>query len=73
LIVLSFGIAYLSWKLIEKPFRTLAKGTSKTAIFGATSATMAATVGLCGMAILLSGAPVPLSQAHRRDRFVPGL
>ena len=57
LIVLSFGIAYLSWKLVETPFRALAKGTSKTAIFGATSTMMAATVGLCGMVILLSGAP----------------
>jgi peptidoglycan/LPS O-acetylase OafA/YrhL len=57
LIVLSFGIAYLSWKLIETPFRTLAKGTSKAAIFGVASATMAATVGLCGMVILGSGAP----------------
>jgi peptidoglycan/LPS O-acetylase OafA/YrhL len=57
LIALSFGIAYLSWRLVETPFRTLAKGTSKTAVFGATSAVMAATVGLCGMVILLSGAP----------------
>jgi len=57
LIVLSVGLAYLSWKLVETPFRTLARETSKTAIFGATSATMAATVGLCGMVILLSGAP----------------
>jgi len=57
LIVLSIGIAYLSWKLIETPFRTLAKATSRTAIFGAASAAMASTVGLCGMAILLSGAP----------------
>jgi hypothetical protein len=57
LIVLSIGIAYLSWKLVETPFRNLAKGTSKAAIFGATSVTMASTVGLCGMVILLSGAP----------------
>jgi peptidoglycan/LPS O-acetylase OafA/YrhL len=57
LIALSTGIAYLSWKLVETPFRTLAKGTSKAAIFGVTSAMMASTVGLCGMVILLSGAP----------------
>ena len=57
LIALSTGIAYLSWKLVETPFRTLAKGTSKAAIFGATSATMASTVGLCAMVILLGGAP----------------
>jgi len=57
LIVLSFGFAYLSWKLVETPFRNLARGTSKAAIFGATSAAMLSTVGLCGMVILLSGAP----------------
>ena len=57
LLVLSVGIAYLSWKLVETPFRNLAKGTSKATIFGATSATMASTVGLCGLVVLLSGAP----------------
>ncbi|WFU17844.1 acyltransferase family protein [Bradyrhizobium sp. CB3481] len=57
LIVLSFGLAYLSWKLVETPFRSLAKGTSKAAIFGATSAAMLSTAGLCGMVIFLSGAP----------------
>ncbi|KRR19520.1 hypothetical protein CQ14_16990 [Bradyrhizobium lablabi] len=57
LIALSVGIAYLSWKLIETPFRNLAKGTSRAAIFGVTSATMASTVGLCGLVILLSGVP----------------
>lgn len=56
-IVLSIGFAYLSWKLVETPFRNLAKGTSRLAIFGATSAAMLSTVGLCGMVILLSGAP----------------
>jgi peptidoglycan/LPS O-acetylase OafA/YrhL len=57
LIVLSVGVAFLSWKLVETPFRKLANGTSRAAIFGATSATIASTVGLCGMVILLSGAP----------------
>jgi peptidoglycan/LPS O-acetylase OafA/YrhL len=73
LIALSIGIAYLSWKLVETPFRTLAKGTSKAAIFGATSATMASTVGLCGNGVPVERSPVPLSQAHRRDRLLPGL
>jgi peptidoglycan/LPS O-acetylase OafA/YrhL len=57
LIVLSVGLAYLSWKLVETPFRNLAKGTSKAAILGATSAAMATMVGLCGIVILFSGAP----------------
>jgi peptidoglycan/LPS O-acetylase OafA/YrhL len=57
LITLAFGLAYLSWKLVETPFRNLAKRTSKPAIFGATAAAMASTVGLCGMVILFSGAP----------------
>lgn len=62
LIALSIGIACLSWKLVEAPFRNLAKGTSKAAIFGATSATMASTVGLCGLVILFSGAPFRFSK-----------
>ena len=57
LIVLSFGIAYLSWKLVETPFRALAKKTSRASIFGAASATMASMFGLCGLVLLLSGAP----------------
>jgi hypothetical protein len=57
LITLAFGLAFLSWRLVETPFRNLAKQTSKSAIFGATAAAMASTIGLCGTVILFSGAP----------------
>ena len=53
LIVLSVGIAYLSWKLVETPFRAMARETSKTAVFGTASGAMASTLGA-----LRVGAPV---------------
>jgi peptidoglycan/LPS O-acetylase OafA/YrhL len=57
LIVLSVGIAYLSWKLVELPFRALARETSKTAAFGAASTAMAAVFTLCGLTLIVGGAP----------------
>jgi peptidoglycan/LPS O-acetylase OafA/YrhL len=57
LIVLSVGIAYLSWKLVELPFRSLARETSKTAAFGAASTAMAAVFTLCGLTLIVGGAP----------------
>jgi hypothetical protein len=56
LIVLSVGIAYLSWKLVELPFRALARETSK-AVFGAASTAMAAMFTLCGLTLIVGGAP----------------
>ena len=40
LIAASVGIAFLSWKFVEIPFRSRAKDTSKTAVFGLASAAM---------------------------------
>jgi hypothetical protein len=57
LITLSAGIAYLSWKLIELPFRSLAREASREVIFGTAAASMAATFALCGLVFVLSGAP----------------
>jgi len=57
LITLSVGVAYLSWKLIELPFRSLAQGTSRAVVFGAASASMASTFALCALVFVLSGAP----------------
>lgn len=57
LITLSVGIAYLSWKLIELPFRSLAREASRAVIFGAASASMASVFVLCGLVFVLSGAP----------------
>jgi peptidoglycan/LPS O-acetylase OafA/YrhL len=57
LIVLSIGIAYLSWKLVELPFRALARKTSKATAFGAASTAMAAVFTLCGLTLIVGGAP----------------
>lgn len=57
LIVLSVGIAYLSWKLVELPFRALARETSKATAFGAASTAMAAVLTLCGLTLIVGGAP----------------
>ena len=58
LITLSVGIAYLSWKLIEMPFRSLAKETSRAAVFRAAAAAMASAFALCGLTLFLRGAPL---------------
>jgi peptidoglycan/LPS O-acetylase OafA/YrhL len=57
LIVLSVGMAYLSWKLIELPFRSLARSTSRTKVFTAASAAMASAFAICGLILLAGGAP----------------
>ena len=57
LIVMSVGIAYLSWKLIELPFRALARETSIIAVFTSASTAMASAFALCGLVLVAGGAP----------------
>ena len=57
LITLSVGIAYLSWKLIELPFRSLANRTSKAAVFGLASTSIASVLALCGLVFVVGGVP----------------
>ena len=57
LIVTATGIAWLSWRFIEIPFRARAKATRKTLAFGAASAAMASAMALCGLVLQLGGAP----------------
>jgi peptidoglycan/LPS O-acetylase OafA/YrhL len=57
LIVAAFGVAWLSWKFIELPFRAQAKSSSKALVFGWASAAMASIVAICGLAVVLGGAP----------------
>jgi peptidoglycan/LPS O-acetylase OafA/YrhL len=57
LITLSVGLAYLSWKLVEQPFRSLPRQTSRAVIFGGAAASMASVFALCGLVFVLSGAP----------------
>ena len=57
LIVISVGIAYLSWKLIETPFRAMARERSKVAVFATASGAMASTLALCGLVLITHGVP----------------
>ena len=57
LITLSVGIAYLSWKLVELPFRAMARNRSKTVIFATASTVMGTTFALCALVFIVSGAP----------------
>lgn len=56
LLVMSVGIAYLSWKLVELPFRALARKTSKLSVFALAAANMALIFALCGWAVISGGA-----------------
>ena len=57
LIVISVGIAYLSWKLVETPFRAMARERSKVAVFATASGAMASTLALCGLVLITHGVP----------------
>jgi peptidoglycan/LPS O-acetylase OafA/YrhL len=56
-IAASIGIAFLSWKFVEMPFRSRAKQTSKAAVFGTASAVMTSVMALCGLVLVVGGAP----------------
>jgi peptidoglycan/LPS O-acetylase OafA/YrhL len=62
LIAAATGIAYLSWRFIEMPFRTRTKTTSRPLVFGTASAAMASIVALCGLVLQLGGAPFRFSE-----------
>jgi peptidoglycan/LPS O-acetylase OafA/YrhL len=57
LIAVSVGMAFLSWKFIEMPFRSRARETSKVIVFGVASTATASALALCGLALFVSGAP----------------
>jgi peptidoglycan/LPS O-acetylase OafA/YrhL len=57
LIVASIGIACLSWKFVELPFRSKARDTPKAAVFGIASTAMASAFALCGLVLIANGAP----------------
>jgi peptidoglycan/LPS O-acetylase OafA/YrhL len=56
LIVVSIGVACLSWKFIELPFRSKAKDSSKAAVFGIASGAMVSAFALCGLVLVANGA-----------------
>jgi peptidoglycan/LPS O-acetylase OafA/YrhL len=57
LIVMSFGIAYLSWKLGESPFRAMARKMSRTTVFAAASTAVASAIAACALVLIAGGAP----------------
>lgn len=57
LIVVSIGIAWLSWKFVEMPFRSKAGEISKAGIFAAASTATASVLALCGLVLIAGGAP----------------
>jgi peptidoglycan/LPS O-acetylase OafA/YrhL len=57
LVAVSIGIAFLSWKFVELPFRSNARETPKGAVFGVASAATASALAMCGLALFVSGAP----------------
>jgi peptidoglycan/LPS O-acetylase OafA/YrhL len=57
LIAVSVGIACLSWKFVEMPFRSKVRDTSRPVVFAVASAAMASVVALCGFVLIEGGAP----------------
>jgi peptidoglycan/LPS O-acetylase OafA/YrhL len=57
LIAIVTGIAWLSWKFVEMPFRAKARTVSKPVVFGVASSAMASALALCGLVLVAGGAP----------------
>ena len=57
LVAVSIGIAWLSWKFVEMPFRSQARSTSTGVVFGIASITMTSAAALCGLVLIAGGAP----------------
>ena len=57
LVAASIGIAFLSWKFVEMPFRLKAGETSRAAVFGVASTAMASALAMCGLVLFAGGAP----------------
>lgn len=57
LVAISVGVAYLSWKYIETPFRAMARTQSRAIVFGTASTAMVSTLALCGLVLAIKGAP----------------
>ena len=57
LIAASIGVAWLSWKFVEIPFRSKAKDVSTAAVFSFASTAMISVAALCGLVLVEDGAP----------------
>ena len=56
-IAVSIGIAWLSWKFVEMPFRSKARDISTGVVFGVASTATTSLAALCGLVLILGGAP----------------
>jgi peptidoglycan/LPS O-acetylase OafA/YrhL len=63
LIAVSIGVAYLSWKFVEMPFRTRTKTVSVRLALGGALASMAVVGALGATALALGGAPYRFPQS----------
>jgi peptidoglycan/LPS O-acetylase OafA/YrhL len=61
-ISVSFVLAILSWRFVEQPFRAKAKTTSRPRTFGTAALAMASGLALCGVVLVVSGAPFRFPQ-----------
>lgn len=57
LIAGSTGLAWLSWKFVEIPFRSKAGDSSNAVIFGTASIAITSVAALCGLVLIAGGAP----------------
>ena len=57
LIAAMIGIAWLSWKFVEMPFRAKGRAISKYTVFGVTGSATVSALALCGLILLVGGAP----------------
>lgn len=57
LIAAMIGIAWLSWRFVEMPFRAKGRVVSRYAVFAVTGSATASALALCGLILLVGGAP----------------
>ncbi|XIA66572.1 acyltransferase family protein [Bradyrhizobium sp. TZ2] len=57
LIAAMIGIAWLSWKFVEMPFRAKGREVSRHTVFGVTGSATVSALALCGLILLVGGAP----------------
>ena len=57
LIAAMIGIAFLSWKFVEMPFRAKGREVSRYMVFAVTGSATASALSLCGLILLVGGAP----------------
>jgi peptidoglycan/LPS O-acetylase OafA/YrhL len=56
-IAASIAVAILSWRFVERPFRAMARESSKSGVFATASAAMASAFAACVMILVSDGAP----------------